>query len=127
MEFIQELKRVDSLEVIKSWTEDGIEIKQLRITKEEYEARLEFYMKSTMLPRMLNIVEPIPFAEGFKEQYTYSKNGNRISMMKMEGLDWEWEIYVLDGDIKLSIGIDGMIEGFQTKEEAHARIKELLS
>jgi hypothetical protein len=121
------VKQVDSLEVIEEWIEDGITIKRLGMTESTYEKRKEFYMKMTVVPRTLGIPEPIPFPAAFTEQYLYSKEDKRISLMKVEGLDWKWELYPLEGKVKINDSIDGKIEGYQTRKEAHERIKQLLA
>lgn len=75
-----------------------------------------------MISRIWGDEDQAPFPDGFGEfQYTYSKGRDRISLLEVKGLNWNWESYCLDGFL-----FDD-IEKFDSMEEAEPRIKQLLN
>jgi hypothetical protein len=102
---------------------DGITRKKFPAGKELYRKRQSDWIGSgqSLIYRLWGDEDAAPFPDGFGEfQYTYSKDDKRISLLEVEGLNWNWEIYSLNGDV-----FDD-IEKFDSMEEAEPRIKELL-
>jgi len=99
-------------------------IGDIKVTKKDASKR---YQQSLLETTSIRTVERMmggpsnPYPEETGEHYIYEKNGNKISLLQVFGLDWPWEIYCLEGDVFYDI------ETFDTKEEGEKRCVELLN
>ena len=102
---------------------NGIIRKKFPAGKELYRKRHSDWVGSgqSLIYRMWGDEDATPFPDGFGEfQYTYTKDDKRISLLEVEGLLWNWEIYCLNGEV-----FDD-IEKFDSFEQGEKRVLELL-
>lgn len=99
-------------------------IGDIKVTKSDASKRYEEdYINSAGMRAVESMMggPSAPYSDSVGEHYIYEKDGNRISLIQVFGLDWPWEIFCLEGDLFYDI------ETFESKEEAEKRCVELLN